>query len=60
MLCIWKLLLYKCEISKLIGYLKEMGYLLVFLKVYLKNGYVKVLLGFGKGKKKYDKCEDLK
>jgi SsrA-binding protein len=28
--------------------------------VYLKNGYAKVLLGLGKGKKKYDKREDLK
>lgn len=52
--------LHKREISKLIGYSKETGYSLVPLKVYLKNGYAKVLLGLGKGKKKYDKREDLK
>ena len=36
------------------------GYALVPLKMYLKNGYAKVLIGLGKGKKKYDKREDLK
>ncbi|TYR80060.1 SsrA-binding protein SmpB [Priestia megaterium] len=55
-----KLLLHKNEINKLIGYTKETGYSLVPLKVYLKNGFAKVLLGLGKGKKKYDKREDLK
>lgn len=55
-----KLLLHKREISKLIGYTKEEGYTLVPLKVYLKNGFAKVLIGLGKGKKKYDKREDLK
>ncbi|MGG3571448.1 SsrA-binding protein SmpB [Bacillus gobiensis] len=55
-----KLLLHRKEINKLIGLTKEQGYALVPLKLYLKNGFVKVLLGLGKGKKKYDKREDLK
>lgn len=55
-----KLLLHKREISKLVGITKETGYTLVPLKVYLKNGFAKVLLGVGKGKKQYDKREDLK
>jgi SsrA-binding protein len=55
-----KLLLHKREISKLIGFTKETGYTLVPLKIYLKNGYAKLLLGLGKGKKQYDKREDLK
>lgn len=55
-----KLLLHKKEISKLIGFTKEEGYSLIPLKIYLKNGFAKVLLGLGKGKKKYDKREDLK
>ncbi|WP_411333890.1 SsrA-binding protein SmpB [Metabacillus indicus] len=55
-----KLLLHKKEISKLIGLTKEEGYALVPLKVYLKNGFAKVLIGLGKGKRKYDKREDLK
>lgn len=55
-----KLLLHNREIVKLIGYTKETGYTLVPLKVYLKNGYAKLLLGLGKGKKQYDKRDDLK
>ncbi|WP_102273869.1 SsrA-binding protein SmpB [Cytobacillus massiliigabonensis] len=55
-----KLLLHNKEISKLIGETKEIGYALVPLKLYLKNGYAKVLIGLAKGKKKYDKREDLK
>lgn len=55
-----KLLLHKKEIAKLIGVTKEEGYTLVPLKMYIKNGYAKVLIGLGKGKKKYDKREDLK
>ncbi|MBZ5753050.1 SsrA-binding protein SmpB [Metabacillus rhizolycopersici] len=55
-----KLLLHRREIAKLIGATKEEGYALVPLKMYLKNGYAKVLIGLGKGKKKYDKREDLK
>lgn len=55
-----KLLLHKREINKLIGVSKETGYTLVPLKIYLKNGFAKVLLGVAKGKKNYDKREDLK
>ncbi|MTH53808.1 SsrA-binding protein SmpB [Bacillus mangrovi] len=55
-----KLLLHNREISKLIGLTKEEGYTLVPLKIYLKNGFAKVLVGLGRGKKKYDKREDLK
>ena len=55
-----KLLLHKKQIAKLIGETKEAGYALVPLKLYLKNGFAKVLIGLAKGKKKYDKREDLK
>lgn len=55
-----KLLLHRKEINKLIGESKEIGYSIVPLKMYLKNGYAKVLIGLARGKKKYDKREDLK
>ncbi|OCA88155.1 SsrA-binding protein [Bacillus sp. FJAT-27225] len=55
-----KLLLHRREINKLIGESKEAGYAIVPLKMYLKNGFAKVLIGLAKGKKKYDKREDLK
>ncbi|WP_088840606.1 SsrA-binding protein SmpB [Listeria sp. ILCC797] len=55
-----KLLLHKKQISRLIGETKEAGYSIVPLKMYLKDGYAKVLIGVAKGKKKYDKREDLK
>ncbi|KAB7704197.1 SsrA-binding protein SmpB [Bacillus aerolatus] len=55
-----KLLLHRKQIDKLIGETKEAGYSIVPLKMYLKNGYAKVLIGLAKGKKKYDKREDLK
>jgi SsrA-binding protein len=55
-----KLLLHKKQISKLIGATKVTGYSLIPLKVYLKNGFAKVLFGLAKGKKSYDKREDLK
>ena len=55
-----KLLMHRREINKLIGETKEAGYALVPLKVYLKNGYAKVLLGLAKGKKNYDKRDTLK
>jgi SsrA-binding protein len=50
-----KLLLHKNEIKRLTGKLKERGFTLVPLKLYFKNGKVKVLLGLGKGKAQYDK-----
>lgn len=52
-----KLLMHKAEILKLLGLTKQEGYTLVPLKVYIRNGYAKVLLGLAKGKKKYDKRE---
>ncbi|HJA41788.1 MAG TPA: SsrA-binding protein SmpB [Firmicutes bacterium] len=55
-----KLLLNRYEINKLTRILKEDGYTLIPLKIYLKNGFAKMLLGLGRGKKKYDKREDLK
>ncbi|WP_100013261.1 SsrA-binding protein SmpB [Lentibacillus sediminis] len=55
-----KLLLHRKEIDKLTGQIQQQGYALIPLKIYIKNGYAKVLLGLGKGKKKYDKREDLK
>lgn len=50
-----KLLLHASEIKRLTGKLKEKGYTMVPLKVYFKDAKVKVLLGLGKGKAKYDK-----
>lgn len=55
-----KLLLKNKEIAKLFGETKQAGFALVPLKVYLKNGFAKVLIGLAKGKKNYDKREDLK
>lgn len=52
-----KLLMKKAEIAKLLGHAKQEGYTLVPLKVYIRNGYAKLLLGLGKGKKQYDKRE---
>lgn len=55
-----KLLLHKNEILKLYDKVRLEGYTLVPLKVYLKNGKAKVLIGVCKGKKNYDKREDIK
>lgn len=55
-----KLLLHRRQINHLIGKTKEQGYALVPLRLYIKDGYAKLLIGLGKGKKKYDKREDLK
>lgn len=54
-----KLLLHKHEIRKLIGATTIKGYSLVPMRMYLKNGRVKVELGLAKGKKLYDKRQDL-
>ena len=51
---------YTKQINKLIGETKNTGITLVPLKVYIKDGYAKVLIGLAKGKKQYDKREDLK
>jgi len=55
-----KLLLHRKEINKLIGLTNQKGYTLVPLKLYIKNGFAKLLIGLGKGKKQHDKREDLK
>lgn len=55
-----KLLLHKKEIGKLFGKIREQGYSFIPLRIYFKNGLVKVELGLAKGKKLYDKREDLK
>ncbi|NLP14932.1 MAG: SsrA-binding protein SmpB [Clostridium sp.] len=54
-----KLLLNRFEINKLIGYIQQKGMTLVPLEVYFKKGKVKIELGIGKGKKLYDKREDI-
>ena len=54
-----KLLLNKREINKLIGLTKQKGYILVPISLYFKGSLVKLELGIGKGKKLYDKREDL-
>ena len=48
-----KLLLHKKQINKLIGETKNTGITLVPLKVYIKDGYAKVLIGLAKGKKQW-------
>ena len=58
--CTRKLLLKKKQITKLQNDLKGTGMTLVPLKVYLKNGFAKVLLGIVKGKHDYDKRESIK
>ncbi|WP_088104143.1 SsrA-binding protein SmpB [Halalkalibacter urbisdiaboli] len=55
-----KLLLHKKQINQLIGQTQQKGYALVPLKVYIKNGFAKVLIGLAKGKKNFDKRETLK
>ena len=55
-----KLLLNKKEIKSLIGKLQEQGLSLVPLRLYIKKNRIKVELGLGRGKKKYDKRESLK
>ena len=55
-----KLLLHKAEITKLMGLTTIKGYSLVPLSFYLINGRVKVQLGLARGKKLYDKRQDLK
>ncbi len=54
-----KLLMHSYEINKLIGKIKEKGYTLMPLQVYLKGSLVKVEIGLAKGKKLYDKREDI-
>lgn len=54
-----KLLLTRREINKLIGLINQKGYTLVPISLYFKGSLVKLELGVGKGKKLYDKREDI-
>ena len=54
-----KLLLHKYEINKLAGKLNEQGYTLMPLQVYLKDSRAKLEIGLAKGKKLYDKRQEI-
>ena len=54
-----KLLLHKYEINKLIGYTQQKGLTIVPLQLYFTRGKVKLQLGIAKGKKLYDKRDDI-
>lgn len=55
-----RLLLHKNEIRRLAKAAEERGITIIPLKVYLKHGFAKVLIGVGQGKKQYDKRETIK
>lgn len=55
-----RLLLHKKEIRRLAKAQQERGITIIPLKVYLKRGFAKVLIGVGQGKKQYDKRETVK
>lgn len=54
-----KLLLNKLEITRLIGLTKQKGYTLVPMDLYFSGNFLKITLGIGKGKKLYDKRQDI-
>ena len=54
-----KLLMHKSEIRKLVGKIAEKGYTLVPVEVYFKGSLVKVDIALAKGKKQYDKRQDI-
>ncbi|HLV58306.1 MAG TPA: SsrA-binding protein SmpB [Natronosporangium sp.] len=54
-----KLLLHRAEIDKLVGKLRERGLTLVPLSLYFSNGWAKVELALARGKRTYDKRQDL-
>mgnify|MGYP003296374063 CR=1 FL=1 len=54
-----KLLLHKYEINKIMGQSKQKGYTIVPLRVYFKDSLVKVEIGLARGKKLYDKRNDI-
>ena len=54
-----KLLLNKREINKLNGLIQQKGFSIVPIRLYFKNSFVKIELGIGKGKKLYDKREEI-
>lgn len=55
-----RLLLHKAQIERLLGQVEQKGLTLVPLKLYLKNGWVKVAVALARGKKLHDKRESLK
>ncbi|MDF2820780.1 MAG: smpB [Clostridiales bacterium] len=54
-----KLLLHKGEIRKLMGAVSQKGFTIVPLKIYLKDSLMKMEIGLARGKKNYDKREDI-
>lgn len=54
-----KLLLHRYEINKMLGKMQQKGYTIVPLNVYLKNSLVKIEIGLARGKKLYDKRQDI-
>ena len=54
-----KLLLHDREIAKLMGFINQKGYTLIPVSLYFKGNLVKLELGIGKGKKLYDKRQDI-
>ena len=54
-----KLLLHKFQINKIVGQIQQKGYTLVPLMIYLKNSLVKMEIGVARGKKLYDKRQDI-
>ncbi len=54
-----RLLLHKYEINRLAGKIKEKGYTLIPLRVYLKGSLIKVEIGLARGKKLYDKRREI-
>lgn len=54
-----KLLLNKKEILKMLGKIKKENFTIVPLELFLVNGYAKLEIGLAKGKKRYDKREDI-
>ncbi|NBC25651.1 MAG: SsrA-binding protein SmpB [Bacteroidetes bacterium] len=55
-----KLLLNRREIREIDKYINQKGFALIPLKLYFKRGYAKILVGLGRGKKSYDKRDDIK
>lgn len=55
-----KLLLNKYEINRLIGKIQQKGYSLIPLKLYFKNGKIKIEIALARGKKEYDKKQKIK
>jgi SsrA-binding protein len=55
-----KLLLHKKQIKRLYGKVNEKGYSLIPIKIYFKNGKVKLTLALAKGKRKFDKRETIR